>query len=184
VDQLGSVAYRFDCYPQKLVIGSGRKGERVGGPPHRPGEQSPAEELSRFGIELAEVTAAKDDADHSGSFIDDVIDTQPVTPYLREWRQDPVPQYQSEADCAEEAPCHLKQGMTGQVGPSQLVGKGQSGGYMGQQVEEVPGLVPDLSAHAVRRNDSNRQEDQRSATAAMSPGMRKTSTVAVHSEIP
>jgi hypothetical protein len=126
VDQLGSVAYRFDCYPQKLVIGSGRKGERVGGPPHRPGEQSPAEELSRFGIELAEVTAAKDDADHSGSFIDDVIDTQPVTPYLREWRQDPVPQYQSEADCAEEAPCHPKQGMTGQVGPSQLVGKGKA----------------------------------------------------------
>ena len=95
-ERLAVVAQVLHGDPQHVGSRRGGQRERVRGPPQRPGQEPPAEELPGLGVQLLEPPAADVDRDDAGCLRlhPDDLETVPAVGEQRDG--DPVPQHQDE----------------------------------------------------------------------------------------
>ena len=160
VDEPAAVAQRLHGDPQQVAVRDRGQGERVGGAPRGGGEETPPEELSGLRIELVDMPALYDQADHAVGLRDDGDHAQPVAPHVLQRCDHAEAHDQGQRVGVHERPQHLHQRLSGQVRPGELVDERQRDGHVGQQVHDVPGLVrqpPPRDADGDRHHD----EEQR-----------------------
>ena len=128
--------------------------------PRPPGEEPPAEELTRFRTELAQVPASDVQAHHPRRLLHHEVDAHAVACRAEERVEEPEPEDEGERRRVEQAPPDLEHRVTGQVRAGELVGEGEPDGEVGAEVQRVPGLVAESPPGGPRGEQPDRAEQR------------------------
>ena len=147
--------------PQQVGAGRGGQRVRVRRPPHRPGQEAPAEELPGLRRKLVEVRAADVDRDHARALGLDPDHGELVPGERAQRDRDPVPQHQDGHGQVHRRPPEPR----GQVvderrADGELVAEGQRDGQVGVQVQVVPGLVANPPPRRAHRDDAYAEQQE------------------------